>query len=140
MVKNKRHQLYMDIAHRVAQESYAIRRKVGAIIVKDDNIVSIGFNGNPSGSNNDCEHYVEGILVTSNTVVHAEANSITRAAKAGRSTEGADMYLTLSPCISCSGLIKQAGIKNVFYSEEYRDTLGIKQLVMLDVTCKQLKT
>lgn len=98
------------------------RKKVGALIVKDGAIISDGFNGTPKGFPNDCED------ANGNTywyVLHAEANAILKVAKSSQSTDGATLYVTYSPCKECSKLIVQAGIKNVIYHEEYRDTAGL---------------
>lgn len=108
--------LYMDIALRVSQMSHAQRRKVGAVIVKDDNILSFGWNGMPTGFNNQCE-----IDDTSDPkVIHAEVNAFAKLAKSTGNSSGATLYITLSPCWDCCKLIIQAGIKRVVYSEEYR--------------------
>jgi dCMP deaminase len=98
------------------------RKKVGALIVKDGMIISDGFNGTPKGFPNDCEDQNGD---TYWYVLHAEANAILKVAKSSQSTEGASLYVTYSPCKECSKLIIQSGIKNVFYSEDYRDTSGL---------------
>ena len=107
-----------------AQNSYCKRRKVGALLVKDRMIISDGYNGTPSGFENICEE--DG--VTKPYVLHAEANAITKVAKSGNSSEGATLYVTASPCLECSKLIIQAGIKRVVYRDEYRLTDGIDLL------------
>lgn len=107
-----------------AENSYCKRRKVGALIVKDDSIISDGYNGTPSGFENECECGGK----TKPYVLHAEANAITKLAKDTRSSLGATLYVTMSPCIECAKLIIQAGIKRVVYDEEYRDTSGIDLL------------
>jgi dCMP deaminase len=117
--------LYLNIAKLVAERSKANRKKVGAVLVKNKNIVSFGWNGTPSGFNNACE---DDNNCTLSLVVHAEANAICKAAKMGLSIEGADLYLTLSPCIECIKLIIQSGIKRVIFSEKYRDFEPIKYL------------
>lgn len=119
-------QLYMSIAVSTSQMSQAIRSKVGCVIIKEHNIISYGFNGMPSGMSNECEEIDEnGNLVTKREVQHAELNSILKSAKQGISLENAIIYITLSPCFNCSLLILGAGIKKVFYKEEYRDLSGI---------------
>ena len=107
-----------------ATNSYCKRRQVGALIVKDKMIISDGYNGTPSGFENDCEDN----NVTKPYVLHAEANAITKVAKSGNSSEGATLYVTASPCIECAKLIIQSGIKRVVYSEEYRLDDGLKLL------------
>ena len=112
---------YLEMASVWAQNSYCKRRKVGALLVKDRMIISDGYNGTPSGFENICEE--DG--VTKPYVLHAEANAITKVAKSGNSSEGATLYVTASPCLECSKLIIQAGIKRVVYRDEYRLTDGI---------------
>ena len=108
-----------------AENSYCKRRKVGALIVKDKMIISDGYNGTPSGFENVCE---DENGVTKPYVLHAEANAITKVAKSGNSSEGATLYVTASPCIECSKLIIQSGIKRVVYRDEYRLTDGVDLL------------
>lgn len=108
-----------------AENSYCARRKVGALIVKDRMIISDGYNGTPSGFENVCE---DENGVTKPYVLHAEANAITKVAKSGNSSLGATLYVTASPCIECSKLIIQAGIRRVVYSEDYRSSDGLDLL------------
>ena len=108
-----------------AGNSYCRRRKVGALIVKDRMIISDGYNGTPCGFENVCE---DENGVTKPYVLHAEANAITKVAKSGNSSDGATLYVTASPCIECSKLIIQAGIKRVVYRDEYRLTDGVDLL------------
>ena len=115
---------YLEMAAICAQNSYCKRRKVGALLVKDRMIISDGYNGTPSGFENICEE--DG--VTKPYVLHAEANAITKVAKSGNSSEGATLYVTASPCLECSKLIIQSGIKRVVYRDEYRLTDGIDLL------------
>jgi dCMP deaminase len=115
---------YLEMAAIWAQNSYCKRRKVGALLVKDRMIISDGYNGTPSGFENICEE--DG--VTKPYVLHAEANAITKVAKSGNSSEGATLYVTASPCLECSKLIIQSGIKRVVYRDEYRLTDGIDLL------------
>ena len=115
---------YLEMAQIWAQNSYCKRRKVGALLVKDRMIISDGYNGTPSGFENICEE--DG--VTKPYVLHAEANAITKVAKSGNSSEGATLYVTASPCLECSKLIIQAGIKRVVYRDEYRLTDGVDLL------------
>lgn len=125
----KKLNLYLDIAERVAQESYCKRLQVGAIIVKDGNIISFGYNGTPSGTPNKCEEN----NVTYSYVLHAESNAITKACKSPISTEGATMYLTHSCCLECAKLIIQSGIKKLYYLQDYRDKSGINLLKNCDI-------
>lgn len=110
------------MAREWAKLSYCQRKKVGALIVKDRMIISDGFNGTPSGSENKCEDENGNTLWS---VLHAEANAILKLAKSTQSAEGATLYLTLSPCKECSKLILQAGIARVVYLENYSDTSGL---------------
>ena len=116
---------YLQMAQVWARNSYCKRRQVGALIVKDKMIISDGYNGTPSGFENICE---DENGVTKPYVLHAEANAITKVAKSGNSSEGGTLYVTASPCIECSKLIIQAGIKRVVYKDEYRLTDGIDLL------------
>ena len=115
---------YLQMAEVWSQNSYCKRRKVGALLVKDRMIISDGYNGTPSGFENICEE--DG--VTKPYVLHAEANAITKVAKSGNSSDGATLYVTASPCLECSKLIIQAGIKRVVYRDEYRLTDGVDLL------------
>ena len=116
---------YLRMAHIWAENSYCKRRKVGALVVKDKTIISDGYNGTPSGFENVCE---DDNNVTKPYVLHAEANAITKLARSTNSGEGATLYVTASPCIECSKLIIQAGIRRVVYGEKYRLDDGIKLL------------
>lgn len=116
---------YIRMANIWAENSYCTRRKVGALIVKNQMIISDGYNGTPSGFENVCE---DGNGVTKPYVLHAEANAITKIARSGNNSEGATLYVTDAPCIECSKLIIQAGIKKVFYARQYRLTDGIELL------------
>ena len=116
---------YIRMASIWAENSYCQRRQVGALIVKDKMIISDGYNGTPSGFENVCEDENN---VTKPYVLHAEANAITKIARSNNSSNGATMYVTASPCIECSKLIIQAGIKRVVYSEKYRLEDGIELL------------
>jgi dCMP deaminase len=125
----KKHNLYLDLVQRIAQESYCKRLQVGALIVKDGNIISFGYNGTPSGLPNVCEEN----NVTLPTVLHAESNAITKASKSTVSTDGASIYMTHSCCIECAKLIIQSGIKKVYYIQDYRDNAGINLLQTCDI-------
>lgn len=119
---------YLRLAHLCAENSYAVRLKVGAILVKDLRIIADGFNGTPSGFPNVCEIKAVDGLTTIPYVLHAEANAITKVAKSTESSEGATLYLTDNPCYECSKLIIQCGIKRVVYTREYRIKDGIELL------------
>lgn len=108
-----------------AENSYCKRRKVGALIVKDKMIISDGYNGTPSGFENECEDENN---VTYPYVLHAEANAITKVAKSTNNSEGATLYVTTSPCLECSKLIIQSGIKRVVFSDLYHNSDGIQLL------------
>ncbi len=127
-MEDKQHHLdlrYLRMAKIWAENSYCVRRKVGALIVKDKMIISDGYNGTPAGFENICEDENN---VTKPYVLHAEANAITKIARSGNNSEGATLYVTDAPCIECSKLIIQAGIKKVFYARQYRLTDGIELL------------
>ena len=117
--QNKMDQLYIRMAQVWAENSKATRSRVGCLIVKDRQIISDGYNGTPTGFPNECEDCNN---KTVPTVLHAEANAITKIAKSTNSSGGATLYVTLSPCYECAKLIIQAGIKRVVYTEEYRIT------------------
>ena len=123
-MKQKWIDAYMDTAKRFAELSSATRLKVGACVVKEHRIISIGYNGTPSGWDNECE--VDG--TTKDEVVHAEANAIIKLARDGESGKDASIFITHAPCIHCSKMIQGAGIKEVYYSVEYRDDSGVKFL------------
>lgn len=138
-MKQKFIDAYMDVAHRFAQLSTAKRLQVGAIIVKEDRIISIGYNGMPSGWTNECEyehceldpsghgehHYS---MKTKPEVIHAEANAIAKLAKGPEGGLDSIMFLTHSPCIDCAKQIYTAGINTVFYAEDYRSEAGLEFL------------
>ena len=115
---------YLRMARIWAENSYCKRRQVGALVVKDKMIISDGYNGTPSGFENVCEDN----NVTKPYVLHAEANAITKLARSSNNSEGSTLYVTASPCIECSKLIIQSGIKRVVYAEKYRLTDGIDLL------------
>ena len=121
---NKFDAKYIQMAKIWATNSRCKRRQVGALLVKDRMIISDGYNGTPSGFENECEE--DG--VTKPYVLHAEANAISKVAKSGNSSEGATLYVTASPCMECSKLIIQSGIRRVVYGETYRITDGLDLL------------
>jgi dCMP deaminase len=130
---------YMETAYVFSKLSHAVRKKVGCVAVKDGNIIAHGWNGMPKGFPNVCEDTTDGQLVTKREVLHAELNTLSKLAKGTQSSEGSDIYVTLSPCVECSKLIIQAGIKRVFYHEEYRDTSGIALLIKAGVEVNKLE-
>jgi dCMP deaminase len=116
--------LYLDLAERVSEESYCERLQVGAVIVKDGNIISFGYNGQISGFPNVCEQN----NVTLDTVLHAESNAITKACKSPISTQDSTLYCTHACCVHCAKLIIQSGITTFVYLQDYRDMSGIDLL------------
>ena len=127
---------YIRMAKVWAENSYCVRRQVGALLVKDGMIISDGYNGTPSGFENICE---DDMGVTKPYVLHAEANAITKVAKSANSSNGATLYVTSSPCIECSKLIIQSGIKRVVYSESYRTEDGLNLLRKVGIEIDQIE-
>ena len=132
-MKPKLVEAYMKTAETFAGLSSAVRLHVGAVIVKEDRIISIGYNGMPSGWNNDCEHWVEdGDLgsgwKTKPEVLHAETNAIAKLAKSTESGNGAVLFVTHSPCLDCAKLVYQSGIGSVYYRNSYRSENGLEFL------------
>ena len=117
---------YLQMARVWAENSYCVRRKVGALLVKDKMIISDGYNGTPAGFENVCE---DDMGKTKPYVLHAEANAITKVAKSANNCDGSTLYVTASPCIECAKLIIQAGIKRVVYKRAYRLTDGVDLLL-----------
>jgi dCMP deaminase len=115
---------FINIAKEVGTLSHCTRSKVGAVLVKDGNVISFGYNGTPAGMHNGCEEN----NVTKDEVIHAEMNAILKAAKSGNAVDGSTLYLSLSPCQNCCKLIIQSGIKRVVYLEGYRDLKPIEFL------------
>ena len=126
---------YLRMAQIWSENSYCIRRQVGALIVKDKMIISDGYNGTPTGFENVCEDDADH---TKAYVLHAEANAITKVAQSNNSSLGATLYVTTSPCIECSKLIIQAGIKRVVFGEVYRITDGVELLKRAGIECVQM--
>ena len=123
----------MDWARRAAELSHARRLHVGAVIVKDDTVISYGYNGMPAGWDNDCEDKVwdktgDYEFKTKPEVLHAESNSIAKLARSNNSGKDADIFITHAPCLECAKLIYQSGIRRVFYGENYRDAAGTEFL------------
>jgi dCMP deaminase len=147
-LKQKLVEAYMDTAERFAQLSHARRLHVGAIVVKDDRIISIGYNGMPAGWDNNCEDDIiveadvgedyDIVLKTKPEVLHAETNAIAKLAKSNESGLGATMFITHAPCLDCAKLIYQSGIGHVLYRNSYRDTSGVSFLEKSGVEVKQV--
>ena len=129
-MKEKFIDAYMKVAETFANLSTAKRLQVGAIVVKDDRIISIGYNGMPSGWDNCCEDKHN---KTKPEVLHAESNAIAKLARSPESGEGASIFITHSPCIDCAKLIYQSGIATVYYKNDYRSTQGIEFLNRSDI-------
>ena len=126
---------YLAMAKRWSELSHCTRKKVGALIVKDNMIISDGYNGTPTGFENPCEDEEN---YTKWYVLHAEANAILKVAGSTQSCKGATLYLTLSPCRECSKLVYQAGIKRLVYDKTYKDTTGLEFLQKAGVEVVQL--
>ena len=138
----------MDLATRIALMSHAVRLKVGSVIVKNNSIISFGWNGMPSGWVNECEttelveldeKFVKR-LVTKPEVLHSETNAIAKVSASTESSEGATMFCTHAPCINCAKLIYQSGINNLYYRDTYRDSAGIKFLESSGVLVTKYET
>ncbi len=157
--------IYMQMAYQIAKLSYAERRKVGCIIVKDEQIISFGYNGTPHGFDNECEETLTRYYdhpagaeiledqgwtlskdgscschkrVTKKEVLHAESNALMKLAKSTMSSKDAILYTTTSPCFDCAKLIVQSGVKEVFYCEEYIDVSGINLLEKAGIKTHQV--
>ena len=123
---------YLRMARIWAENSYCVRRKVGALIVKDKMIISDGYNGTPSGFENICE---DDMGQTKPYVLHAEANAITKVAKSANNCDGSTLYITAAPCIECAKMIIQAGIRRVVYSDAYRSEEGLDLMRRVGIEC-----
>ncbi len=128
----------MKVAEEYSKLSHAIKLKVGAIVVKDNRVISIGYNGTPSGWDNKCEDsiYIDDFhvkLKTKPEVIHAEANAIAKLARSQESGQDATMFITHAPCIECSKIIYSSGITTVYYKHEYRDPSGVEFLLKCGV-------
>lgn len=129
--------VYMQTAALHAKLSKAKRAQVGAVLVTNLGVTLTGFNGTPSGTNNECEYEINGELITKSEVIHAELNCILKAAKEGVSCIDSTVYVTLSPCLACAAMLKQAGIRRLLYRDEYRDKSGIHYLYNNGVQVQQ---
>lgn len=143
-MKQKWIDAFMDTAERFAQLSSAKRLQVGAVVVKDQRIISIGYNGTPAGWTNECEYeFVDpqtkvSSNVTKDEVIHAEANAIAKLARDGESGLGTDLFCTHAPCIQCAKIVYGAGVKKVYYRHTYRDTKGLDFLEKCGVEIKKV--
>lgn len=138
-MKYMRLQAHLNAAQGYTKLSHATRLKVAAVLVKDDRIISVGYNGMPSGGSNQCEVFEGTKLITKPEVVHAEANVISFAAKNGVSTDGCTLISTHSPCFECAKLIIQSGIKEVYYETEYRITDSLRFLREYNIKVERIK-
>ena len=142
-MKQKWVDAFMDTAERFSQLSSAVRLKVGAVVVKDNRIISIGYNGTPAGWDNCCEEVVQlsDDTITTKTkdaVIHAEANAVAKLARDGESGSGADLFCTHAPCVQCAKIIYGAGISSVYYRESYRNNDGIDFLQKCKINVKKV--
>ena len=143
-MKQKWVNAFMDTAERFAQLSSAKRLQVGAVVVKDNRIISIGYNGMPAGWTNECEEIIEvhedgGVVTkTKDEVIHAEANAILKLARDGESGNGSSLFCTHAPCIHCAKLVHGAGINKVYYRNSYRDTIGLDFLEKCNIEVEKI--
>jgi dCMP deaminase len=142
-MKQKWINAFMDTATRFADLSSAVRLQVGAVVVKDNRIISIGYNGMPSGWTNECENIVQHsddtvTTVTKDEVIHAEANAILKLARDGESGNGSSLFCTHAPCIHCAKLIHGAGISKVYYRDTYRDSIGLEFLEKCNIEIERV--
>jgi len=143
-MKDKFIRAYMDVAQRFSELSSAKRLQVGAIVVKDDRIISIGYNGMPSGWDNNCEDYIQlsDDTITTKTkpeVIHAEANAIAKLAKGNESGDGSTMFLTHAPCIDCAKQMYAMGVKTVYYRDSYKSDEGLTFLEKCSIMVSKVK-
>jgi dCMP deaminase len=142
VMKQKYIDAHMKVAETYANLSTAVRLKVGAIVVKDDRIISIGYNGMPSGWDNNCEYLEhriaqEPLLKSKPEVLHAETNAIAKLARSSESGLGATMFITHAPCLDCAKLIYQTGISTVYYRNTYRENNGVEFLLKGGIEVEQ---
>lgn len=145
-MKEKHQHMYMAMATVASISSTAVKLKVGALVVKDHRILSVGYNGTPPGMDNTCEDRTwigddqvgDYHLVTKKEVIHAEMNAIYKMARDGQSAVGADIFITHAPCFECAKAILSVGIKKVWWSDSYRDTNGIDLLKSNNVEVEQI--
>lgn len=140
MNMEKIHRFCMKCAIASSEMSVATRKRVGAVIAREGRILASGYNGQPRKLDNCCEYInpSTGELTTKDTVVHAELNAILFCAKYGLSTDGADLYITMCPCQKCASAIIQAGIKHIYYMDEYRDMTAIEMLKSVGIEVERI--
>ena len=144
LMKQKWVEAFMDTAERFSQLSSAKRLQVGAVVVKDNRIISIGYNGMPAGWTNECEEVIEvhedgGVVTkTKDEVIHAEANAIIKLARDGESGNGSSLFCTHAPCVQCAKMIYGAGISKMYYRNTYRDTSGIDFLIKCNIEVEKI--
>jgi dCMP deaminase len=143
-LKEKYIKAHMKVAQVYAELSTAVRLQVGCVIVKDNTIIGIGYNGMPSGWDNTCEIIKHtdftGTVVTMSKpeVLHAETNAIAKVSRSSNSTDSADLFVTHAPCLECAKLIYQSGIKSVYYRDIYRDTRGLDFLQACNIEVNKI--
>lgn len=142
-MKQKFIHAHMNVAEQYASLSSAVNLKVGCVIVKDNRIISIGYNGTPAGWDNECETSVTDdfgnqIRTTKPEVLHAEANALCKLARCSESGEGASMFITHSPCIECAKMIYASGIKEVFYRHKYHSDAGVEFLYQCNIKVEKI--
>lgn len=130
--------VHMDTAVLHARLSKARRTQVGACLVTITGTIVPSWNGTPQGTDNNCEYDIDGVLVTKPEVIHAELGCILKCAKEGINTTGASVYVSLSPCLRCSAMLVQAGIKKVYYRNAYRESDGVEYLQTNGVEVQQI--
>ncbi len=134
-MKSKHQRLYMDLACRIAKESYAKKLQVGCVIVKKDNVISMGWNGTPPGWDNDCEEDGK----TRPQVYHSEENAILKLSRDKGGAHKAVIFITHTPCINCARMIFKSGITHVYYKDKYRDDAGLNFLTKAGIKIQQMK-
>lgn len=137
IIKPQHLKLFMDLATRIAEESKAKKLQVGCVIVKNHNPISISWNGQPEGWDNNCEDEIDNKLVTKNSVLHAEENAIGKLAKDGISANNAIIFITHAPCINCARLIFRSGIAKVYYKNTYRSNDGLEFLTKCGIIAEK---
>ena len=138
MMKRKFIQAYLKVAEVFAGLSTAKRLQVGCVAVKNGTLIGEGYNGTPSGWSNDCESVINGELKTLPETIHAESNCLIKIARSTNSSEGADLFVTHAPCIDCAKLIYQAGVKSVYYRNQYRSDDGIDFLKKCNIYVEKI--
>ena len=135
-MKDRYIQAYLEAAYTFGKLSYCKRRQVGAVVVKNDTIISIGYNGSPEGSDNNCEGE-DGLTLPH--IIHAEMNAIIKLTRGNESSVGSEMFITAAPCLPCATILSEIGIVHIYYAEEYRSTEGIEHLRARGIPVSQIK-